>query len=100
MEEEKLYETVVRTAERAKSNSHRIERLEAETAALQRIATAVEILAGEQKSMNEQLTEVGKKVSDLEKLPLRRLDSFVGYFLTALASLLAGLLLSWLSGGI
>ena len=99
MDDETLREAVVRTAERAKSNSHRIERLESETAALQRIAAAVEVLAGEQRNMSEQLASVARKVNELERLPVKRLEAFLGYFLTALASLLAGLLLSALAGG-
>ena len=95
MNGEQLHETVVRTEARAKSNSHRIERLEAQTAALQRIAAAVEVLACEQKNMTEELTAVGKKVNALEHLPTKRFEAIVGYFMTALASLLAGLLLSF-----
>lgn len=97
-EEMPLYARVVRTEARAKSNSHRIERLEGETASLARIASAVEILANEQKNMSAQLAEVGKKVNELEHLPLRRLEQFVGYFLTALASLLAGMVISAFTG--
>ena len=98
MENDLLQETVVRTEARAKSNSHRIERLEAETAAISRIATAVELIAHEQKEMNEKLTAVGEKVNALEHEPLRRVREVVGYFLTALASLLAGLIFSWMTG--
>lgn len=97
MDGEQLRETVVRTAERAKSNSHRLERLEAETAALQRLATAVEVLAGEQRNISEQLASVARKVNELEHLPAKRFEAFLGYLLTALASLLAGLLVSFFS---
>ena len=95
MNGEQMQETLVRTEARAKSNSHRIERLEAQTAALQRIAAAVEVLACEQKNMTEELTAVGKKVNALERLPMRRAEAFIGYFMTAIASLLAGVLMSF-----
>ena len=95
MDEELYHETAIRTEARAKSNSHRIERLEAETAALSRIAAAVEVLAGEQKMMREELSEMGKKVSDLEHLPVKRFETFLGYLLTSLASLLAGILVTY-----
>ena len=98
MNSDLLQETVVRTEARAKSNSHRIERLEAETAAISRIATAVELLAHAQKDMNEKLNAVGEKVNAMEREPLRRVRETVGYFLTAFASLLAGLLFSWMTG--
>jgi hypothetical protein len=48
--------------------------------------------------MNEKLTAVGEKVNAMEREPLRRMRETVGYFLTALSSLLAGLLLSWMTG--
>lgn len=99
MQDEKLIEAIVRTEDRAKSNSHRIERLESETTALHRIATAVEVLAGEQKNMSEQLASVAGKVNDLERLPLKRFEAFIGYLLTALASLIAGILFAHLTGG-
>ena len=98
MENDLLKETVVRTEARAKSNSHRIERLEAETAAISRSATAVELIAHAQKEMNEKLSAVGEKVSTLEREPLRRVRELLGYFLAALASLLAGILLPFLTG--
>jgi hypothetical protein len=97
MENDLLKDTVVRTEARAKSNSHRIERLEAETAAISRIATAVELIAHAQKEMNEKLSAVGEKVSALEREPLRRVRELLGYFLAALASLLAGILLTFLT---
>jgi predicted TIM-barrel fold metal-dependent hydrolase len=46
----------------------------------------------------EKLTAVGEKVNAMEREPLRRMRETVGYFLTALSSLLAGLLLSWMTG--
>lgn len=98
MHNDLLQETVVRTEAWAKSNSHRIERLEAETAAISRIATAVELLAHAQKEMNEKLTAVGEKVNAMEQEPLRRVKEAFGYVLTALASLLAGLIFSWMTG--
>ena len=44
MQDEKLIEAIVRTEDRAKSNSHRIERLESETTALHRIAPELNVL--------------------------------------------------------
>ncbi|MBO5269206.1 MAG: hypothetical protein J6B77_00365, partial [Clostridia bacterium] len=63
MEDEKLAESLARIEERGKANTRRIERLERETEALTRIATAVEVLANEQKNMSEELSRVAEKVS-------------------------------------
>ena len=97
--EEKFGESLARIEERSRANAKRIERLERETEALTRIATAVEVLANEQKNMSEELSRVAEKVSELEHLPVKRVEAFLGYILTALASLVAGLLLSYFSAG-
>lgn len=99
VEDEKLAESLARIEERGKANTRRIERLERETEALTRIATAVEVLANEQKNMSEELSRVAEKVSEIEHLPVKRVEAFLGYVLTALASLVAGLLLSYFTAG-
>ena len=71
---------------RAKSNSHRIDRLERDCEALNRLAISVEVLAGEQKNMIEKISSVDEKVGELEKIPAKRWDALVGYVLSAMAS--------------
>ena len=77
VEDEKLAESLARIEERGKANTRRIERLERETEALTRIATAVEVLANEQKNMSEELSRVAEKVSEIERLPVKRVEAFI-----------------------
>ena len=74
------------TEARAKSNSHRIDRLERETEALTRLAISVEVLAGEQKNLIEKIGSVDKKVGELEKIPRDKWNSLVGYILSSAAT--------------
>ena len=87
---------IVRLSEvesRAKSNTHRIDRLERDSEALNRLAVSVEVLAGEQKNINEKIASVDKKVGELEKVPTDRWNSLVGYILSsAVASVVTAII--------
>ncbi|MBE6544010.1 MAG: hypothetical protein E7675_06375 [Ruminococcaceae bacterium] len=71
------------TEARAKSNSHRLDRLEKQSEALNRLAISVEVLAGEQKNLIEKIGSVDKKVGELEKLPKERWNSLIGYIISS-----------------
>ncbi len=82
---------------RSKSNTHRIDQLEKSTEALNKLATAVEVMATKQDTMAETLNRLDAKVETIEKKPAKRWESLVekvlyglvGALVTALA---AGLL--------
>ena len=80
--------------DRSKSNSHRIDRLEHEFDALNRLATSVEVLATEQKNMYKKIESIDGKVGELEKLPSIRWNSTVGYFISATASAIVAFIVS------
>lgn len=70
--------------DRAKSNTHRIDNLSERIEAINRLATAVELMAAEQKhqttAMNDIKTDVaslGAKVETLEHKPAQKWDSIV-----------------------
>lgn len=86
MNGEEMLVTLSEVESRAKSNSHRIDRLERDAEALRRLAISVEVLAGEQKRLIEKIGSVDKKVGDLERLPRERWNSLVGYVISALCS--------------
>ena len=71
------------TEARAKSKSHRLDRLEKQSEALNRLAISVEVLAGEQKNLIEKIGSVDKKVGELEKLPKERWNSLIGYIISS-----------------
>ena len=63
--------------ERSKSNTHRIDKLEESTEAINRIATSVEVIAERQVQMADSVGELDEKVTALEQRPTKRWDSMV-----------------------
>ena len=63
--------------ERSKSNTHRIDKLEESTEAINRIATSVEVIAERQVQMADSVGELDEKVTALEQRPAKRWDSMV-----------------------
>ena len=89
--------SIVRLTEiedRCKSNSHRIDRLEQSSEALNRLASSVEVLATEQKNMYEKINSIDTKVTDLEKVPSSRWNSVIGYVIASLISAFITLILT------
>lgn len=75
---------VAEVEQRSKSNTHRIDKLEQQNEAIQKIATSVEILALENKHQTEATTEIKNditkltsKVDTLEKKPVKRWENVV-----------------------
>lgn len=60
------------TEQRSKSNTHRLEKLEATTEAINRIAVSVERIAIKQDTMNENMHTLTGKVEALEAEPGKR----------------------------
>lgn len=80
-------EMAVKLAEvdaRSKSNTHRLDEMDDKVDTLQRLTTAVEVMAAEQKHQSETMTEIkndvtalGQKVDTIEKKPGKRWDNMV-----------------------
>ena len=80
-------EMAVKLAEvdaRSKSNTHRLDEMDEKVDTLNRLATAVEVMATEQKHQTETMTEIktdvtvlGQKVDAIEKKPAKRWDGMV-----------------------
>ncbi len=69
---------------RSKSNTHRLDEMDEKVDTLQRLATAVEVMAMEQKHQTETMGEIktdvnalGEKVDAIEKKPAKRWDGMV-----------------------
>jgi hypothetical protein len=56
----------------AKSNKHRLDRLEENTTVLNRLATAVEIMANKQESLGKSVDKLTGKVEALEAEPAKK----------------------------
>lgn len=82
---------------RAKSNTHRLDKLEKSNEAINRLATAVEVMAKEQSHQTQAMadikTDVSKldtKVEALEQKPAKRWEALVGAIIAALVALAVG----------
>ncbi len=95
-------EMAVKLAEvdaRSKSNTHRLDEIDEKVDTLQRLTTAVEVMAAEQKHQSDTMTEIKtdvtalvQKVDAIEKKPGKRWDGLVDKFLCGLVGALAAAL--------
>lgn len=81
---------------RCKSNTHRINDLEADNKALHQLATSVEVLATKQETIEENVSEIKADVKSLKAVPGSRWDALVKIALTALVTGIIG----WVLGKI
>ena len=79
---------------RSKSNTHRINDLEADNKALHQLATSVEVLATKQETIEENVAEIKDDVKSLKALPAGRWEAIVKGVITALIAGLIGFALA------
>lgn len=82
-----------------KSNTHRIDELEADNKALHQLATSVEVLATKQEAIEENVNEIKADVKSLKALPGSRWEAVVKGVITALIAGLIGFALAKLGLG-
>jgi ABC-type phosphate/phosphonate transport system permease subunit len=87
---DELNQILIETAERAKSNTHRIDELAKEHAAIHELALSVRELAVETKSIREDVTAQKLKIEALEQLPAQRWNSMVKTLVTSVATTILG----------
>lgn len=63
--------------QRCRANTRRIDALERKQEVLQRLATAVEVLASEQKHLQENIDRMSGKIDTLESRPARYWESMI-----------------------
>ena len=80
---------------RCKSNTHRIDKLEESTEAINRLATSVEVMATKQDAMGVSVDKLVSKVDTMEAKPAKRWEGLVDKLLFAVA----GAVLAWLVQG-
>ena len=91
-------ERLVKVEEREKSNSHRIERLESLTEAIHRQNENIARLVEKLEATNNALAAYEERLSEIEKLPQKRGEAAISSSITALASAIAGALVTMLFG--
>ena len=80
--------------DRAKSNSRRIEKLEASTAAIHRLAASMEVMAEKQDRVADTVDKLDGKVTTLEGRSGRRWESLVDKVMLTAAAALVGFVLA------
>ncbi|MBE6941891.1 MAG: hypothetical protein E7455_06405 [Ruminococcaceae bacterium] len=72
--------------QRSKSNTHRLEKLEATTEAISRLATSMEVMASKQEQVAETVEKLDGKVTALEEKPIKRADGLVDKIIWAVCA--------------
>lgn len=85
-----LERNLIETAERAKSNTHRIDELERENKTIYELAKAVEKIATNTENIQRELAQQGAKIEALEKIPAQRWNSLMKTLVTSIATTLLG----------
>ena len=80
---------------RSKSNTHRIDDLEADNKALHQLATSVEVLATKQETIEANISEIKDDVKSLKALPAGRWEALIKAVLTAIVSGLVGFAIAY-----
>lgn len=79
---------------RCKSNTHRIDDLEADNKALHQLATSVEVLATKQEAIEENVNEIKADVKSLKAVPAGRWEGLIKAVVTAIVAGLVGFALA------
>lgn len=79
---------------RSKSNSHRLDKLEESTEAINRLATSMEVMAERQEQVVETVGKLDSKVTALEEKPAKRWDALVDKIVWAIAAAMIGFVLA------
>ena len=79
---------------RCKSNTHRIDDLEADNKALHQLATSVEVLATKQETIEANISEIKDDVKSLKAIPGGKWEALVKAVVTAIVGALVGFALA------
>ncbi len=85
MNEEQI-KTLVECEQRSKSNTKRLDKLEANYEALSKLTTSVEVMATKLDAMNNNLKEVSEKVDEQAAKPAKRWETIVEKILLVVVS--------------
>ena len=80
--------------QRSKSNTHRLEKLEESTEAINRLATSMEVMVNKQEQVAETVEKLDSKVTALEDKPRKRVDGLVDKIIWAVCAAVITFLLA------
>ena len=97
MTEQELSVKLAETEQRARSNMHRIEKLEQQQKDLNKLVTAVEVLASREKSVETAIKEIKADVKTITQKSGRRWDAMIDRVLYVLIGAVLSLLMTGVS---
>ena len=97
MTEQELSVKLAETEQRARSNMHRIEKLEQQQNDLNKLVTAVEVLASREKSVETDVKEIKADVKTITQKSGRRWDAMIDRVLYVLIGAVLSLLMTGVS---
>ncbi len=77
MDEAQMEQRLTAVEQRCKSNGHRIDKIEEQQEALNKLATSVALMTQEQKDIKEDILEVKKDVKSLASVPAKRWNDVI-----------------------
>ena len=80
--------------QRSKSNTHRIEKLEETTEAINKLATTMEVMVSKQEQVAETVEKLDSKVSAIEAKPVKRVDGLIDKIIWAVCAAVIAYVLS------
>ena len=80
--------------QRAKSNTHRLEKLEESTEAINRLATSMEVMVSKQEQVAQTVEKLDDKVTALEEKPAKRVDGLLDKLIWAICAAVISFLLA------
>lgn len=86
--------------QRSKSNTHRLEKLEESTEAINRLAASMEVMVSKQEQVAETVEKLDGKVTALEEKPVKRLDGLLDKIIWAVCGAVLTYVLAQLGLGI
>ena len=81
-------------AQRAKSNTHRLDKLEESTQILNRLATSMEVMAQRQEQVADTVDKLDCKVTALENKPAKRWEALADKALWSVCAAVIGFILA------
>ena len=94
MTEQEVSVKLAETEQRARSNTHRIETLEQQQKDLNKLVTAVEVLASREMGVERDVKEIKADVKSITQKPARRWDAMVDRVLYVLIGAALSLLMT------
>ena len=80
--------------QRAKSNTHRLEKLEESTEAISRLATSMEVMASKQEQVADTVEKLDGKVTALEAKPAKRAEGLADKIIWAICAAVIAFMLA------